>query len=74
MATLSYNETQGALKAKMETYGEGHVFQYATDGLELHTLCSQQFLQLAWETTILLVISNESFALSFLWQVSLFSQ
>ena len=41
MATLSYNETQGALKAKMETYGEGHVFQYATDGLELHTLCSQ---------------------------------
>ena len=41
MATLSYNETQGALKAKMEKYGEGHVFQYATDGLELHTLCSQ---------------------------------
>ena len=25
----------------MESYGEGHVFQYATDGLELHTLCKQ---------------------------------
>ena len=41
MATLSFNEAQGALKTKMESYGEGHVFQYATDGLELHTLCSQ---------------------------------
>ena len=30
----SLNEAQAALKAKMESYGEGHVFQYATDGLE----------------------------------------
>ena len=41
MTSISLNEAQAALKAKMESYGEGHVFQYATDGLELHTLCKQ---------------------------------
>ena len=41
MTSISLNEAQAALKAKMESCGEGHVFQYATDGLELHTLCKQ---------------------------------
>ena len=41
MATIA-NEQQGALKASLENeYGEGHVFQYASNGLEMYNLCDQ---------------------------------